>query len=65
VRRRRHVDDPHPLPLLQLGQQHHGEEVVAEVVDAKLVLKALLGGHVGAGHDAGVVEQDVDLLARV
>jgi hypothetical protein len=31
----------------------------------KLVLEALLGLHVGAGHDAGVVEQHVNLAVRV
>ena len=34
-------------------------------VRTKLVLKALLGLHVGARHDAGVVQQHVDLTPRV
>lgn len=34
---------------------------MSEVVDAKLVLKPIGRFHLGAGHDAGVVEQHIDI----
>lgn len=64
VHTRRHID--HPCVRLrrtsrpQFGQQQVGEQKVAQIVDGQLRLKAVLGDRVRHGHNAGVVEQQMD-----
>lgn len=65
VRQRREGDDAGGRGLDEPGQQQAGEEEVAEVVDAELQLEAVLGLHARAGHDAGVVDEQVDAGLRL
>ena len=44
---------------LEGGEEVLDEEGVRELVDAELVLVAVLGGAAGDGHDAGVADEDV------
>lgn len=67
VARGRDVDDPHirvglRRRLLQRWEQQPGQQEVAHVVGAELDLVAFLGGSHRGGHDAGVVDQDVQPL---
>ena len=57
-------DDDHAVA--HVGQQQVGQREVAEVVGAELHLEAVLGALLGDGHDAGVVDEDVEVaLPRV
>ena len=57
VRDRRDSDDA----LADPRQQQVGQREVAEVVGADLQLEAVLCARLGRGHDAGVVDQDVEV----
>lgn len=46
--------------LLDLGQQKQGQEEVSDVVALELALVAVLGDLLGAHHNPGVVDQQVD-----
>jgi hypothetical protein len=60
--KRCNVDDARALSAQYLGQQEFGEEERREVVDAKLMLEAVLRLGVGSGRDARHVDEDIDVF---
>jgi hypothetical protein len=64
VTRAGHVDDPCSLAsCLDLAEQELGEQDMTKMVGCELQFNAaLIGGEVLDGHDAGVVDQNVQLV---
>ena len=58
----RNSDDAGRSGGLDLVQEQVGEEKVAKVVSANLHLETVLSLHVGAHHNPGIVDQDIDGL---
>ena len=58
------VDDPGRVGGQDAGHKLGGECPVSEVVHAELQFVAIGGALFGCGHDAGVVDEDVDLRVR-
>ena len=60
------VDDPGPLPHpLDDRQQQPGQQEVGEIVDAELILKAVLSLPVRRVLDPGTVDEDVHPALRL
>jgi len=49
-------------PLVEEGQQKPSQREMAEMIGPELKLKAVGGPLKGRGHDAGVVDQQVDVV---
>ena len=64
VRRAGHRDDSRPLRCSQRRQQQRGQRPVPQVVNTELLLEAVDGASLGDGHDASVVDEQVDARMR-